>query len=88
MRVMNLTKFNTVEGTLEVDSYLYALWQDPYMIGMGEDRVFNREPEHYEQLWNPRLEVNHSQAMAMCLSANAAWNFKSSTIGALKYTQR
>eukprot|EP00056_Hartaetosiga_gracilis_P019289 m.246969 g.246969 ORF g.246969 m.246969 type:complete len:281 (-) comp75641_c0_seq1:47-889(-) len=58
------------------------------MIGMNKERGFERTPEQYEELWNPKIEVNGAIGIQCLLGPNAAWNFKDAKTGRMKYTQR
>ena len=49
---------------------------------------FFRHVEEYEQLWNPKIEVNKSLELKQLLGPESMWNFKDPTTGMMKFTQR
>eukprot|EP00730_Choanoeca_flexa_P013721 TRINITY_DN5632_c0_g1_i1.p1 TRINITY_DN5632_c0_g1~~TRINITY_DN5632_c0_g1_i1.p1 ORF type:complete len:338 (+),score=72.64 TRINITY_DN5632_c0_g1_i1:236-1249(+) len=85
VRVVDLSQLDNVTGTVIADFYLYARWFDSAMVRRDD---FEREPEEYEELWNPGLEINNGLDMDQVLGPEFAWNYKDKATGMMKYTHR
>ncbi len=65
-----------MQGTCDINFYLWLSWFDPAMIGVQRgDPRFGRTADEYEKLWKPIVEVNNSLSLEPLLDLDSSWNF-------------